>query len=88
MKKNLSFLFVPALLLTIGLSLMWSPVAAQPQDENCMRDAAQQMAACQQAAADQTQREQCRDYFECLRNRCAAIRNGEGAKACKPPFAF
>jgi len=98
MKRPSSLLLAVAMLLLLsGTAFKLSTVrgqdpAAPPtpeqQEEVCMQDAAQDFVACKKAAADETQRQQCRDFFKCRRDACAAIRNGEGAKACKPPFAF
>ena len=88
MRRTASLFLVPVLFLTIAVTLLLSPATAQPQNDpdTCMADAGQAMATCMQKAADDTQRDQCRDYFECLRDACAAIRKGETPKACKPPF--
>jgi hypothetical protein len=93
-KRKFIFLLIPVLLLTFGVTTKLSQVGAEAQpipaqkEEPCNKEAAQEFVACQNAAADETQRQQCRDYFACLRDVCAAIRKGEGAKACKPPFMF
>jgi hypothetical protein len=65
-----------------------TPPTPEQQEEVCMQDAALDFVVCKKAAADETQRQQCRDFFKCRRDACAAIRNGEGAKHCKPPFTF
>jgi hypothetical protein len=94
MKRRFVLVLVPALLLTFGATTKFWPTAAEAQpplmqqEEHCNRDAAQEFVDCQKAAADETQRQQCRDYFECLRDTCAAIRKGETHKNCKPPFMF
>jgi hypothetical protein len=98
MKRPRTLLMAFAMLLLLsGMAFTLSPVRGQdpaapsapdPQEEVCNREAAQDFVACQNAAADQNQREQCREYFRCRRNACAAERAGEGAKHCKPPFAF
>jgi hypothetical protein len=94
MIKKLALLLVAVLFVVLGLTLRFSPSRAQEQqtpeqqEEVCMQDAAQDFVACKKAAADDTQRQQCRDYFKCRRDGCAAIRSGETPKACKPPFVF
>ena len=94
MKRKSPFLLIPALLLTFGVATKLSPVGVEAQPiadekaESCNEAAAQSFVACLDRATDETQRQQCRDYFECLRDICAAIRKGENAQACKPPFMF
>ena len=91
MKRKSVFLLTAVLVASLGVALRLSPASAgvQPppaqQEEHCNRDAAQEFVDCQQAAADETQRQQCREYFECLRDACAAIREGKTPKACKAP---
>lgn len=94
MKRKLTFLLVPVLFLAIGVTFKLSPTRAQEQqtpdqkEEVCNEDAAADFVACKKAAADETQRQQCRDYFKCRRDACAAIRQGLEAKACMQPFKF
>src|SRR6266550_1609172 len=92
MKRKSMFLLIPALLLTFGVATRLSPVGVEAQPipaqkpETCNEAAAHAFVDCQNAAADETQRQQCRDYFECLRDECAAIRRGEIPKGCMQPF--
>jgi len=94
MKRKSLFLLIPALLLTFGVATKLSPVGVEAQPiadekvEPCNETAAHEFTACLDRATDETQRQQCREYFECLRDICAAIRKGENAQACKPPFMF
>jgi hypothetical protein len=94
MFKKLTLVAVVVLFLVLGIAFRLSPSRAQEQqtpeqqEEVCMQDAAQDFVACKKAAADDTQRQQCRDYFKCRRDACAAIRSGETPKACKAPFGF
>lgn len=94
MKRKSILLLTAVLLVTLGVALKLSPVGAEPQpppaqqEEHCNSDAAQEFVDCQQAAADQTQRQECHEYFACLRDACAAIRKGETPMGCKPPFKF
>ena len=92
MKRKSLFLLIPALLLTFGVATKLSPVGVEAQPiadekaESCNEAAAHSFVACLDRAADETQRQQCREYFECLRDVCAAIRKGETPKGCMQPF--
>jgi hypothetical protein len=94
MKRKLTFLLVPVLFLVLGVSLKLSSTRAQEQqtpeqqEEVCMQDAALDFVACKKAAGDEDQRQQCRDFFKCRRDACAAIRQGQTPKGCKPPFMY
>jgi len=92
MKRKSPFLLIPALLLTFGVATKLSPVGVEAQPiadekaESCNEAAAHGFAACLDRATDETQRQQCREYFECLRDVCAAIRKGVEQQVCMQPF--
>ena len=91
MKRKLTFLLVPMVLFVLAVPEKQSTTRArvepalEQQEESCMHDAAQDYVACLKAAGDATQRQLCRDFFECRRDACAAERDGTVPKHCKPP---
>ncbi len=94
MKRKKTVLFIAALVLIVGMTFKMSstlaqdPLTPEQQEEICMQDAALDFVACKRAAVDETQRQQCKDFFKCRRDACAAIRRGETPFHCKPPFVF
>ena len=94
MKRKLTIVLIVALFLIVGLTFRLSstraqdPLTPEQQEELCMQDAALDFVSCKKAAVDETQRQQCRDFFKCRRDACAGIRRGETPLFCKPPFVF